>query len=48
MIHKLRDDLGRRGAGFSLRAFHDGLLKLGAPPIPLVRRRLLATESGAL
>ncbi|TMI79193.1 MAG: DUF885 domain-containing protein [Bacillati bacterium ANGP1] len=48
MIRKLRDDLRRRGAGFSLRAFHDGLLKLGAPPIPLIRRRLLATESGAL
>jgi len=48
MVRKLRDDLRRPGAAFSLRTFHDALLKLGAPPIPLVRRRMLAMEYGAL
>ncbi len=49
MIRKLRDDLrARDGARFSLRSFHDNLLALGAPPVPLARRRLLGEESGAL
>jgi uncharacterized protein (DUF885 family) len=45
MVRKLREDL--RPAG-SLRAFHDALLSLGAPPVPLARRRLLGQEAGAL
>jgi len=49
MVQKLRDDLRRtEGAGFSLRGFHDGVLALGAPPVPLARRRLLASESAIL
>ncbi len=49
MIRKLRDDLrARDGAHFALRSFHDGLLALGAPPVPLARRQLLGQESGAL
>jgi uncharacterized protein (DUF885 family) len=42
MVKKLRDDLRQHeGSAFSLRRFHDGLLGLGAPPVPLARRRLL-------
>ena len=42
MIRRLRDDLQRReGREFSLRRFHDRLLELGAPPVPLARRRFL-------
>jgi len=49
MIRKLRDDLRRQeGAGFSLRNFHDRLLALGAPPIPLARRQLLGSDAAAL
>jgi uncharacterized protein (DUF885 family) len=49
MITKLRDDLRQEeGAKFSLRGFHDRLLALGAPPIPLARRRLLPSEAGVL
>jgi uncharacterized protein (DUF885 family) len=49
MIRKLRDDLRRQeGAGFSLRNFHDKLLALGAPPIPLARRQLLGSDAAAL
>jgi len=37
-IMRLRDDArAARGAGFSLRAFHDELLSYGALPIPLAR-----------
>jgi uncharacterized protein (DUF885 family) len=49
LILKLRDDLKKiQGARFTLRAFHDSLLALGAPPVPLARRNLLGQESGAL
>jgi uncharacterized protein (DUF885 family) len=49
MIKKLRDDLQRQeGAKFSLRGFHDRLLALGAPPVPLARRRLLSEQVPAL
>jgi uncharacterized protein (DUF885 family) len=42
MIRKLRDDVrAQRGAAFTLRAFHDDVLALGAPPVPLARRRLI-------
>jgi uncharacterized protein (DUF885 family) len=46
MILKLRDDVrARRGASFSLQAFHDEFLKLGPLPLPLVRRAMLG-ETG--
>jgi len=49
MLRKLRDDLrAARGAAFTLRGFHDGLLSLGAPPIPLARHALLGRTGNAL
>ena len=49
MIRRLRDDLQRReGREFSLRRFHDRLLELGAPPVPLVRQRFLPDGAAAL
>ncbi len=49
MVRKLRDDLrARDGARFSLRAFHDRLLALGAPPVPLARRHFLGQDSDPL
>jgi uncharacterized protein (DUF885 family) len=43
MILKLRDDCQQQqGAAFSLRRFHDDLLRHGQPPIPLLREILLA------
>jgi hypothetical protein len=49
LLLALRAEYQRQeGARYSLRRFHDALLACGAPPIPLVRRMLLAapTESG--
>ncbi len=41
-IRKLRRDVEtREGAGFSAKAFHDGLLSHGAPPLRLLREQLL-------
>jgi uncharacterized protein (DUF885 family) len=41
-ILRLReDDRRRRGAGFSLRSFHDRLLEFGSIPLSLIRERLL-------
>ena len=49
MVTKLRGDLeGYLGGAFSLRGFHDGLMALGAPPLPLARRRFLSNDPGAL
>jgi len=49
MIKKLRSDwMAERGSGATLRDFHDSLLALGAPPIPLARRRLLGSDDGSL
>jgi uncharacterized protein (DUF885 family) len=49
MMRRLRDDYrSERGAAFSLREFHDRLLALGAPPLPLARRALLQRDSGAV
>ncbi len=45
MIRKLRDDLRGR---LTLREFHDTLLSLGAPPVPLARRRLMGADSAPL
>lgn len=49
MFLKLRDDLKKRdGASFSLKAFHDACVGNGAPPLPLLRRKLLGDNSGSL
>ncbi len=46
---KLRDDYKKmRGDAFSLREFHDAVLKQGFPPIKLLRRALLGNDSPVL
>jgi uncharacterized protein (DUF885 family) len=48
-ILKLRADLqARQGAAFSLKAFHDGFMREGFPPIRIVRRALLGDDSPTL
>ncbi len=45
MILKLRTDWeAQEGARFSLQRFHDELLRYGAPPLPLLRERMLKDE----
>ncbi len=47
MVRKLRDDYrGERRTAFALRDFHDRLIGLGAPPVPLARRALLEHDTG--
>jgi uncharacterized protein (DUF885 family) len=47
MMRRLRDDYrAERGPTFALREFHDRLVGLGAPPVPLARRALLRDPSG--
>ena len=42
MILKLREDWkAQEGARYSLQRFHDELLRYGAPPLPLLRERML-------
>lgn len=42
MILKLREDWKKQeGKDYSLKTFHDTFLSFGAPPIPLVRQRML-------
>lgn len=42
-ILALREEAKKKlGDAFSLRAFHDALLAHGAPPVPLIRDRVLA------
>jgi uncharacterized protein (DUF885 family) len=49
MVRRLRDDYrAKQGAAFSLREFHDRLIGLGAPPVPLARRALLQQGDGDL
>ncbi|CCF82725.1 conserved hypothetical protein [Nitrolancea hollandica Lb] len=49
MILKLREDYRRQeGDAFSLLAFHDRLLGLGAPPVPLACRALLRENVEAI
>ena len=49
MLRKLRRDYEReRGGAFRLREFHDRLLRLGAPPIPVARQALLRNPEGSL
>ncbi len=45
MIEKLRKDYeAEKGDEFSLKRFHDELLSYGAPPIPLLRKIILAEK----
>jgi uncharacterized protein (DUF885 family) len=47
MIRKLRADwTATRGGRDAWRAFHDELLDYGAPPLPLLRKRMLGPEAG--
>ncbi len=49
MVRRLRDDYRAEcGPAFSLREFHDRLLALGAPPVPLARAALLQRDSGII
>ena len=49
LVRRLRDDYrSERGAAFTLREFHDRLIGLGAPPVPLARRALLKQDSGVI
>ncbi len=47
-LHKLRADLwAKHGGAFSMRAFHDGVLKHGAIPVALIARLMLAEKASA-
>jgi len=47
MIRKLRDDwTADRGGREAWKAFHDGFLSLGGPPVPLARQRMLGENAG--
>lgn len=49
LVRRLRDDYrSERGAAFTLREFHDRLIGLGAPPVPLARRALLKNDTGVI
>jgi Bacterial protein of unknown function (DUF885) len=49
MIRKLRADwTATHGGRAAWRAFHDGFLSYGGPPIPLVREQMLGTSAGDL
>lgn len=49
MVRKLRADVkAEQGDRFTLRGFHDALISLGAPPIPLARQALLRRPAGDL
>jgi uncharacterized protein (DUF885 family) len=48
-IMKLRADYKQKvGASFSLQQFHDEFMRQGAPPIPVVRRAMLGSNTPAL
>jgi hypothetical protein len=48
MIRKLREDwTATRGGRTSWKAFHDAFLSYGGPPIPLVRKAMLAGDVGS-
>jgi uncharacterized protein (DUF885 family) len=49
LLLKLREDLkAREGSKFSLKSFHDRVLALGYPPVPLVRAHLLGDGQGVI
>ncbi|MFL5632924.1 MAG: DUF885 domain-containing protein [Gemmatimonadaceae bacterium] len=48
-IYKLRADYQKlRGAGYSLREFHDAFVKQGFPPIKMVRRVLVPNDTSSV
>ena len=48
MIRKLRDEwTATRGGRAAWKSFHDTFLSYGAPPIPLVRKAMLVSDSGS-
>ncbi len=49
LIRRLRDDwTATRGGRAGWKAFHDGFLSYGGPPIPLVRRQMMGGEAAAV
>jgi uncharacterized protein (DUF885 family) len=49
MIRKLRDDwTAAHGGRSSWKAFHDGFLGFGGPPIPLVRQQMMGGDARAI
>lgn len=49
MLLKLRRDVEReQGEEFTLQGFHDAFLSHGAPPFPIVRKRMLREDDGRL
>ncbi len=47
LLLRLREDVkAKEGTGFDLKRFHDSVLAMGYPPVPLVRKRLLGEDSG--
>ena len=49
MIQKLREDwTSSRGGRKAWREFHDKFLSYGGPPIPLIRKLMLGSETGSL
>jgi hypothetical protein len=48
MIRKLRSDWMAANPDATLQQFHDRFLSYGAPPVPLVRREMLGSMTGAL
>ena len=49
LLLKLREDIkAREGESFNLKRFHDRVLALGYPPVPLVRWYLLGEGSGPI
>ncbi len=49
MLLRLREDMKtKEGADFNLKNFHDRVLALGYPPVPLVRRHLLGNSDGEI
>jgi len=49
LLLKLREDVkAREGQRFDLKLFHDRVLALGYPPVPLVRRYLLGEDRGPI
>ncbi|UCH64680.1 MAG: DUF885 domain-containing protein [Ignavibacterium sp.] len=48
MIMKLKEDWLKENPDNTLKDFHDTFLSYGGPPIPMVRKDMLATEDGSL
>jgi len=47
MLLELREEARAKwGASFTLQRFHDQVVSYGYPPIPILRRLVLAEEGG--